>query len=80
MVVVPAPTLKVAYQGRYVKAGVLFRPRGGTIGIAIGVRQGAASPDISTPDKLKAVFWSCAHLGDGIQDVELMLEAVGTLG
>jgi molybdate transport system substrate-binding protein len=42
-----------------IKAGTL-RPESrsilGSVGIAMGVRQGAASPDISTPDKLRAVL------------------------
>ena len=54
MVIVPATTLE-----SLIKAGTLkseLRPVLGTVGIAMGVRQGAASPDISTPDKLKAVL------------------------
>jgi molybdate transport system substrate-binding protein len=49
MVIVPATTLE-----SLIKAGTLkseLRPVPGTVGIAMGVRQGAASPDISTPDK-----------------------------
>ena len=49
MVIVPATTLELL-----IKAGTLkseLRPVLGTVGIAMGVRQGAASPDISTPDK-----------------------------
>jgi molybdate transport system substrate-binding protein len=54
MVIVPAPTLE-----SLIKDGTLkpeLRPVLGTVGIAMGVRQGAATPDISTPDKLKAVL------------------------
>lgn len=54
MIIVPAPTLELL-----IKAGTLrpeLRPILGTVGISIGIRQGAASPDISTPDKLKTVL------------------------
>ncbi len=54
MVIVPAPTLEAL-----IKDGTLkpeLRPVLGTVGIAMGMRQGAAAPDISTPDKLKAVL------------------------
>ena len=54
MVIVSVPTLD-----SFIKAGTL-RPESrsilGTVGIAMGVRQGAAFPDISTPDKLRAVL------------------------
>ena len=54
MVIVPAPALE-----SLITAGTLrpeLRPVLGSVGIVMGVRQGAASPDISTPDKLKAVL------------------------
>lgn len=54
MVVVPLPTLD-----SFIKAGTLrqdSRTILGTVGIAMGVRQGAAAPDISTPDKLRVVL------------------------
>ena len=54
MLIVSLPTLDA-----FIKAGTL-RPESrsilGTVGIAIGVRQGAALPDISMPDKLRTVL------------------------
>lgn len=54
MVIVPVPALD-----SLVKVGTLrpeLRPVLGSVGIAIGVREGAALPDISTPDKLRTVL------------------------
>jgi len=54
MVIVPAPDLESLIAASALRPEL--RPVLGSVGIAMGVRQGAASPDISTPDKLKAVL------------------------
>ena len=54
MLIIPAPNLDAL-----IKSGTLMpEPRAvlGSLSIAIGMREGATFPDISTPDKLRAVL------------------------